>query len=84
VAEDRNRSEDFYTRDCVGDLFVIGDGIGGNDWRCAADRRSGRNERRELGLAPEQLPNPDGKAQGGEQCRRDNADPAAADLDPLA
>src|SRR6266404_5408762 len=36
IGEHRDRSEDGYTRDCVGNVFVmgIGDGIGGNDGRC--------------------------------------------------
>ena len=62
----------------------LGDRIGGNDYRCAADRRSGRDELRELGLDAQQFPNPDGKGEGDEQRRRDSAETAAADRDDLA
>ncbi len=86
IGEHRDRSEDGYTRDCVGNVFVmgIGDGIGGNDGRCAADRRSGRDEQRELGLDAQQVPHPDGKNEGGAHCRRDNAETSAADPEDLA
>jgi len=61
----------------------LGDRIGGNDYRCAADRRSGRDELREPGFDA-QFPNPDGKGEGDEQRRRDSAETAAADRDDLA
>ena len=48
MGEHCDRSEDGYTRNCVGNVFVAG--IGGNDCGSAADRRCGRDELGEIGL----------------------------------
>jgi hypothetical protein len=70
----------------VGNVFVIGmgDGIGGNDCRRAADRRCRRDELRELGIDAEQFPNTDGNGEEGARCCRNNAETSAADLGVMA
>lgn len=85
ISKHRNRPEHGYAGDRVRYILVmgIGDRVGGDDRRGAADRGTGGNELRQLAVHAKQLAHPDRKGEGCDQRCGNDSNIAAADLDHL-